>query len=229
MPIDRRRFLEGAGAAVLTGAALLALASPESLGAARLAFVGRAEAQTISDVKLMAPGALPDQVLGKADAPVTIVEYASMTCGHCANFHTTTFPELKTKYIDTGKVKLILREFPLDIVAKAAFMLARCAGEGKYYPMVSTLFETQKSWAFGNDPAAGLLAVAKQAGMTEQQFNACLNDATLAGNIDQVAQRASADFGVSSTPTFFINGKQLKGSLSPADLDKELGPLVGAN
>jgi len=226
--IDRRRFLEGVGAAALTAAALFAFASPDSFGPGRFAFIGSAEAQTVSADKLMAPGALPDMVLGKADAPVTIVEYASMTCGHCAHFHKETFPVLKEKYIDTGKVKLILREFPLDIVAKAAFMVARCAGPDKYYPMVTTLFETQQNWAFGNNPAQALLAVAKQGGMTEEQFNACLSDTKLSGQLDEVAKKG-AEFGVNSTPTFFVNGKQVKGAMSPEDLAKEVDPLLGSN
>ncbi|MCJ8142683.1 DsbA family protein [Ancylobacter sp. A5.8] len=224
--IDRRRFLEGMGAAALTAAALVALAGPGGLGLDRLSFIGQAEAQTVDAAKLMSPGPLPDIVLGKADAPVTIVEYASMTCGHCAHFHTTTYPVLKEKYIDTGKVKLILREFPLDIVAKAAFMLARCAGDDKYYPMVTTLFENQKNWAFSNNPAQALMAIAKQSGMTEQQFNACLSDTKLAGEIDESAKRGAQDFGVDSTPTFFINGKKIPGAMSPEDLDKELAPLL---
>jgi protein-disulfide isomerase len=226
--LDRRRFLEGVGTAALTAAALLALASPGGLGTSPIAFIGQAEAQTVSADKLMATGPLPDIVLGKADAPVTIVEYASMTCGHCAHFHETTFPVLKEKYIDTGKVKMILREFPLDIVAKAAFMVARCSGDAKYYPMVATLFETQKTWAFGNNPAQALLTVAKQGGMTEEQFNACLSDTKLGGQIDQQAKRG-AELGVDSTPTFFINGKKLSGALSPEDLAKEVDPLIGSN
>lgn len=222
--IDRRRFLEGFGAAALTAAALFAIASPNGLGPFSL--IGSAQAQTVDTAKLMTEGALPDMVLGKADAPVTIVEYASMTCGHCAQFHNTSYPVLKEKYIDTGKVKLILREFPLDIVAKAAFMIARCAGPDKYYPMVTTLFETQKTWAFNNNAAQALLAIAKQSGMTEAQFNTCLNDTKLAGQIDEVAKRGSTEFNVNSTPTFFINGKQISGALSPADLDKEIEPLL---
>ncbi|GLK74344.1 DsbA family protein [Ancylobacter dichloromethanicus] len=218
--IDRRRFLEGIGTLALAVAAFSTFGT---------ALTGPAEAQTVDTAKLMEPGALPDQVLGKADAPVTIVEYASMTCGHCAHFHETTFPVLKEKYIDTGKVRFILREFPLDIVAKAAFMLARCAGEGKYYPMTGTLFETQKNWAFSNNPAQALLAIAKQSGMTEEQFNACLNDTKLAGEIDEVAKRGATDFGIDSTPTFFINGKKVAGALSPEQLDKELAPLLGGN
>ncbi|QIB34374.1 DsbA family protein [Ancylobacter pratisalsi] len=227
--IDRRRFLEGLGTTALTAAALFTIASPQSFGLGQIGFIGRAEAQTVDMVELMAPGALPDQVLGKADAPVTIVEYASMTCGHCAHFHETTYPVLKEKYIDTGKVKFILREFPLDIVAKAAFMLARCAGDGKYYPMVDTLFETQKNWAFNNNPAQALLAIAKQGGMSEEQFNTCLNDQKLAGEVDQVAQRGAKEFGIDSTPTFFINGKKISGAMTPEELDKELAPLLNAN
>ncbi len=190
--IDRRRFLEGLGAAALTAAALVSIASPNGFGP--LSFIGSAQAQTVDTGKLMTEGALPDIVLGKADAPVTIVEYASMTCSHCAQFHNTTYPVLKEKYIDTGKVKLILREFPLDIVAKAAFMVARCAGPDKYYPMVTTLFETQKTWAFNNNAAQALLSIAKQSGMTEAQFNTCLNDTKLAGQIDEVAKRGATDF-----------------------------------
>ncbi|MBB3773184.1 protein-disulfide isomerase [Angulomicrobium tetraedrale] len=227
--IDRRRFIEGLGTAALTTAALVALSGPDALNFGKMSFIGAAEAQTVDAAKLLEPGALPDQVLGKADAPVTIIEYASMTCGHCAHFHATTFPVLKEKYIDTGKVRFILREFPLDIVAKAAFMLARCAGEGKYYPLTDTLFDNQKAWAFNNNPAQALLAIAKQSGMTEQQFNTCLNDAKLAGQIDEVAQRGAKDFGIDSTPTFFINGKKVSGAMSTEELDKELAPLLGAN
>lgn len=227
--IDRRRLLEGLGTAALTAAAFIALSDPDGLGAGKLSFISHAEAQTVDAAKLMEPGALPDQVLGKADAPVTIVEYASLTCSHCAHFHNTTFPVLKEKYIDTGKVRFILREFPLDIVAKAAFMLARCSGEGKYYPMVDVLFETQKNWAFTNNPAQALLAIAKQSGMSEQQFNTCLSDAKLAENVNAVAERGAKDFGIDSTPTFFINGKKVAGAMSPEDLDKELAPLLGAN
>lgn len=227
--IDRRRFLESTGTVLLTAAALVALSGPRGLGLGTLGFIGEAEAQTVDMLKLMAPGALPDIVLGKDNAPVTIVEYASMTCSHCAHFHATTWPVLKEKYIDTGKVKFILREYPLDIVAKAAFMVARCSGNDKYYPMVDTLFDNQKSWAFTNNPAQALLTIAKQSGMTEQQFNTCLSDQKLAGQIDQVAKRGAEEFNIDSTPTFFINGKKISGAISPEELDKELAPLLGAN
>src|SRR5215204_3053983 len=124
----------------------------------------------------MSPGPLPDQILGAAEAPVTIVEYASMTCSHCAAFHEKTYPELKKKYIDTGKVRFILREFPLDPLAAAGFMLARCAGEDKYYPMVDALFRSQKTWVTAQDPVAALLTISKQAGFTQESFQQCLTN-----------------------------------------------------
>jgi protein-disulfide isomerase len=162
--------------------------------------------------KLLEPGPLEDISLGKADAPNTIIEYASMTCGHCANFHTNVFPELKEKYIDTGQVRFILREFPLDGLATAAFMIARCSGNDRYYPMVDGLFETQKNWAVqGAEGKEKLLLVAKQAGFSQERFDQCLADKELFDKIVEVRQRGHEEFEVDSTPTFFINGKRLRG------------------
>src|SRR5262245_64372217 len=136
-------------------------------GEAGLAFLAPAKADTVSTEELMKPGPLPDIALGAAEAPVTIVEYASMTCPHCAHFHETTFPELKKRFIDTGKVRFIFREFPLDPLAAAGSMLARCAGEGKFFPMVEMLFSQQKSWAVQKQ-LPPLKQLAKQAGVEEQ-------------------------------------------------------------
>src|SRR3981189_1497324 len=124
---------------------------------------------------LMTPGPLGDQAQGAANAPVTIIEYASMTCPHCSHFHETTFPELKKRYIDTGKVRFIFREFPLDPLAAGASMLARCADKEKFYPLIETLFAQQTKWAVERS-IPQLMAIAKQAGMSEQTFNACLSD-----------------------------------------------------
>ena len=140
-----------------------------ALGALTLIYPAlSARAQTVNVADLMAPGPLPDRALGAEKASVTVVEYASMTCSHCAKFHTTVYPDFKKKYIDTGKVRFILREFPLDPIAAGAFSLARCLPEDKYYPMVEVLFEQQKNWAFVPDPPKALLSIAKQAGFTEQ-------------------------------------------------------------
>src|SRR6266566_8249929 len=117
----------------------------------------------VSMADLLVPGPLGDEIQGQADAPVTIVEYASMTCPHCSHFHETTYPELKKKYIDTGKVRFIFREFPLDQLAAAAFMLARCGAKERYFPMVETLFQQQRTWAVQR-PLQPLMAISKQAG-----------------------------------------------------------------
>ncbi len=189
-----------------------------------------ARAQTVNVADLMAPGPLPDRVLGSGaeKTQVTVVEYASMTCSHCARFHATVYPDFKKKYIDTGKVRFILREFPLDPIAAGAFALARCLPADKYYPMVEVLFEQQKNWAFVPDPPKALLAIAKQAGFTEQSFEACLTDQKLSQAIEDSARRANEKFGVSGTPTFFVNGQMLRGEPTLEALSKIIDPLIKA-
>jgi len=155
---------------------------------------------------------------------VTIVEYASMTCGHCATFHNETFPHVKEKYIETGKVRYIFREFPLDPVAYAAALLARCAGEGKFFPMLDLLFKQQRVWAFTEQPEAALLAAVRQAGFTQDSFNACLQDQATYANLQQQRQRASEVFKIQSTPSFFINGRIERGTMAPAQFDALLAP-----
>lgn len=179
--------------------------------------------------ELMKATDLPDLSFGPADAKVTIVEYASMTCGHCANFATKVFPEFKTKYIDSGKVRFILREFPLDNLAAAASMLARCAGGEKTLPMVETLYAKQADWAFtqGN-PVPKLFDIAKQAGFTQESFDKCLTDQKLLDQITAQRTRASDTFGVSATPTFFINGKRLTETPTVAAFDKVIEPILAA-
>jgi len=188
--------------------------------------MGSVSAQNLNVADLMTPGPLGDKILGSETAPVTLVEYASMTCSHCANFHATVYPTLKSKYIDTGKVRFVFREFPLDAVATGAFMLARCAPADKYFQMIDVLFEQQKNWAFTKEPAKGLLAIAKQAGFTQQSFETCLTDNKLADSIQEVARRGNEKFGVNSTPTFFVNGQVVRGEMTLAALDKLLEPLV---
>jgi protein-disulfide isomerase len=178
--------------------------------------------------ELMKPEALPDMIMGDAKAPVTIVEYASMTCPHCAHFQETTFPELKKRYIDTGKVRYIFREFPLDNLAAAAFMLARCAGEldsAKYYAMIDTMFAQQRIWAV-EKPIPPLMTIAKQAGFTEKSFDECLANQKLLDGIEAVRQRAIKTFQVDSTPTFFINGERKVGALTIDEMAKVIDPML---
>ncbi|MBV9394484.1 MAG: DsbA family protein [Methylobacteriaceae bacterium] len=175
--------------------------------------------------QLMAEGALPDVVEGQANAPITIVEYASMTCSHCAAFANNVYPTLKSKYIDTGKVKYILREFPLDPLATAGFMLARCAGD-KREAMIALLFAQQKNWAFVDKPLDGLSNVVKQTGMSQESFEKCLKDQALYDKVNLVRDRGAEKFGVNATPTFFINGKRVSGEMTVDQLDKEITPLL---
>jgi protein-disulfide isomerase len=218
MTKTRREMLELMGAAgAVAAAAPVALASP-------------AFAQGAGDVpmaQLMAPDALPDIWIGSKDASVTIIEYASMTCSHCATFHEKTWPALKQKWIDTGKVRFILREFPLDPLATAGFMLARCAGNDKYYAIVDLLFSQQKNWAFSNKPVEALLSLVKQAGFSQESFEACLKNQQIYDAVNAVRDRAAQKLGVSSTPTFFINGQVQRGAMTVEEFDKILTPLVG--
>ena len=164
---------------------------------------------------------LGDEVQGAANAPVTLIEYASMTCPHCASFHETTYPEMKKKYIDTGKIRFIFREFPLDTLAMAGSMLARCAGKEKFFPLIETLFAQQKEWVT-QKPMQPLLAIARQAGFTQQS----LANQQVQNGIEEGRQRAVQRLNVQSTPTFFINGKLFRGTLTMQELDKEMAPYL---
>lgn len=202
--LSRRRLLAVVGA-------LAVAATP--------AFADKAANGSVSVVELMAPNALPDIVEGNPNAPVTIVEYASMTCTHCAAFHHDVYPALKKNYIDTGKVKFILREFPLDPLATAAFMLARETGD-KRDAVVDLLFSQQKNWAFVDKPLDGLANILKQAGIGQEKFEAVLKDQDLYKKVTDVRARGNEKFGVNSTPTFFINGDKYTGEITVADFDK---------
>ncbi len=220
MPITRREFCQGSATLALTIALLGSSALPR--------FAGSAMAQDVTAAELMKPEALPDMAMGSEKAPVTVVEYASMTCPHCAHFQEVTFPELKKKYIDTGKVRYIFREFPLDQLAAAAFMLARCSGEtdsSKYFSMVDTLFRQQQQWAV-EKPIPPMLAIAKQTGFTEKSFDDCLSNQKILEGIESIRQRAIDKFKVKSTPTFFINGTQHVGALSIEELSKAIDPYL---
>ena len=212
MAIKRRHLLTISGAAILAAAAF----GFGSLDRAGESLIAPANAQSMSD--LMEEQALPDMVMGDENAPVTIIEYASMTCPHCATFHNTTLPGIKEKYVDTGKAKLILREFPFDPRAAAAFMLARCAPPAQYYPMIDVLFQQQREWATAEDARPPLMQIAKLAGFTQESFEACLKNQELLDKVRQVQQKAANDYGVQSTPTFFINGEKHTGALTVEEM-----------
>lgn len=167
-----------------------------------------------------------DRVLGKADAPITIVEYASMTCPHCARFHKDVLPKLKEKWIDTGKAKLVLREFPFDAAALQAAMLARCAPPERFQPLIETLFETQDSWAVAKDWRGALERTAKLGGISKKDFDACLGNKALEDQVVQSRLVAATQLGVNSTPTFFVNGTKLEGAPTVEAFDQLLSGLA---
>ncbi|MFP4538204.1 MAG: DsbA family protein [Dichotomicrobium sp.] len=170
--------------------------------------------------------AFDDIVMGDPDAPVTVIEYASMTCPHCAAFHADTLPELKEQYIDTGQVKYILRAFPLDNLAAAAFMLARCVEEDNYYPFIDMLFEKQSQWADADEPLAELRQVTKVAGFTEDKFNRCIRDQQTLDYIQQVRDNGNQQYDIRSTPTLIVNGQKLEGNQSISQLKAVIDPLL---
>lgn len=217
---NRRQILEILVAASLTFAGVAGL-----VGSSTSPVLAQG-ATTVPIDQLMAKEALPDIVVGKANAPVTVIEYASMTCSHCARFHAETYPILLKNYIDTGKVRFILREFPLDPLAAAGFMLARCAGPDKRNLMVDLLFNKQQSWAFVEKPLEALSGLVRQAGISQESFNSCVNNQALYDKVNEVRDRAAQKFGVSATPTFFINGKKVTGEMTPESLEKVLDPML---
>lgn len=180
----------------------------------------------VDPAELAKPGPLGDKVMGKDDAPVTIIEYASLTCGHCAAFHRDNLPALKEKYIDTGKAKLIFREFPLDPLSTAASMISRCATNERYFPMVSAFFGTQLQWAQSDKPLEALLVLSRQAGFSQESFEACLKDQKIYDGLNDVKKRGAETFGVNSTPTFFINGMILRGNQTVEEFAKIIDPML---
>jgi protein-disulfide isomerase len=184
-------------------------------------------AQSASAADLAVPGPLGDVFQGPDDAKVTIVEYASLTCSHCATFHKETYPLLKSRYIDTGKVRFVLREYPLDPLATAGFMLARCDGNTKYYPITDLLFDQQRAWAYSEKPLDALKQMMRQAGFSQENFDACLKDQKLYDGVNAVKNRAAQQFKVESTPTFFINGQRHPGGMSIDELEKIIKPILG--
>lgn len=164
--------------------------------------------------------------LGDGKAPVTVIEYASLTCPHCAAFHNNTFEALKKKYIDTGKVHFIFRDFPFDQPGLRAAMMARCAGTERYFGLIAVLFKSQDSWAASNDPVAELAKIGRLAGITKEQFDACIADKALQDGILKVELEAQEKLKVDATPTFIVNGVKHEGDMPIEEFDKILQPLL---
>jgi len=216
--ITRRAFNT---ALSLTGLAAVAGLSPWR-------FIDGAMAQSQLAADVAKPPSLPDMGLGPKDAAVTIVEYASMTCPHCAAFTEQVFPKIKEAYIDTNKVRFVFREFPLDIKAAAGSMLARCIAKDdpqKYFAAIHTLFKQQETWVMGKT-SEQLALIGKQAGLSEADVDKCLKDQALLDKIAADQKFANETLKVNSTPTFFINGEMIKGETSFEEFDKRIKAIL---
>ena len=215
MIITRRAFTI---ALSLTGLAAVAGFSP-------LRLIAEAMAQSASDIAK--PVSFPDMALGPANASVTITEYASMTCSHCAAFNANVFPKIKSEYIDTGKVRYVFREFPLDIKAAAASVLARCIAKddaGKFFAVIDMLFKKQDEWVVKTKQT--LKRIGREAGMSEQSVETCIKDQALFDKLSADEKFADEVLKVNATPTFFINGERVKGAIPFEEFDKRIKQLL---
>jgi len=167
-----------------------------------------------------------DFILGKADAPVTIVEYASLTCSHCARFHTGTLPGLKKEFIETGKARLIFRDFPLDRVALAGSMIARCAGRERYFGFIETFYASQANWAKDGNPVAALGKLARLGGMSPGEVDACLKNQAIGDAVLKQRLEGEKIFKIDSTPTLFVNGKKFSGGLTLEQFRAVVAPML---
>lgn len=191
------------------------------LGLAPLA----ASAEPVDLAKLMAPGALPEQALGNPEATVTVIEYASLTCPHCGRFYKETFPAFKEKYVDTGKVHFIYRDYPLDPLALAGSMLARCGNEGTYFEVIDTLFLAQDDWTRAEKPADALATLLAPYGITADTMKTCLDDKKLVEGVVEIAKTGN-ELGVNGTPSFFINGEMQSGGMTISELSARIDALL---
>ena len=167
-----------------------------------------------------------DRILGNPEAPITIVEYASLTCPHCAHFANDVLPELKKEWIDTGKARLVLRDFPLDEPALRAAMIARCAPPERYYAFADTFFAAQEKWVRSGDYREALARLAKLGGMGQAEFDTCIKNTELENKIVEGRLRATQELDVNSTPTFFVNGSKLAGAPTKEEFEKLLSGLA---
>jgi protein-disulfide isomerase len=209
---------------------LILAAAASALSLCGVATANAAEGDMVDVAKLMAPaGGHVDHVQGSETAPVTVIEYASPTCPHCAAFSNDVLPGFIAAYVDTGKVKLINRPFVRNVLDAAVFMLAEAAGPTNYHNVLSTYFKTQNTWATSETPRDAILEIAKQLGFTQETFDAALTNQALFTAMEAVREQALNEFGLEGTPTFYVNGKTLSGDKTLEQLAAEIDPLVPAD
>jgi protein-disulfide isomerase len=196
--------------ASLLGLVVLAAGVPLPVLAMAEKAVAEAKLTVVENATIAAAIKLPERALGKVDAPVTIIEYASLTCGHCAQFHTETLPQLKEKFIDTGKVRLVFRDYPLDGIALRAAAVARCMPESSYFGYLSTLFKNQEQWRSAEDVTKPLVQLARLGGLSGEDAEACVASEPLMDAIAAARLQADKDYQIQSTPSFVFNGGAAK-------------------
>ena len=218
--LDRRIFISGflaAGTAGLTGCG--SGGGPRKVAEGALLLADGSP----NPVELMKAGPLGDKILGNPAAPVTIIEYASLTCPHCHRFHLTTYPRVKKELIDTGKVRYIIREYPIGRTAAAAAVVTRCAPDKDYITLYDKFLTQQSKWTSQDVRPDAIYKIAAQTGMSRATFDSCMANQEINEGLVWVKQRAR-DFGVSGTPTFFINGKKARGALTFDQIKAMVGP-----
>jgi protein-disulfide isomerase len=218
----------GVRAVKITRRDTLILAAATSISAGMTGFARADDAVTIDQLKLMAPaGNVPDHIYGNKSAKVTVIEYLSPTCPHCAEFNTAVFPAFKQKYIDTNKIAYIPRPFMRNVLDAAVFMLAEAAGDDKYEDVLNTYFKTQDQWVTSDKPEDAMRTIALQLGFTKDSFDKALTNQTLFSGLEKVRDQALNDFKVDATPTFFVNGKQVVGEQTLDEMSAVIDPLLG--
>ncbi len=191
-----------------------------ALGLLALALIPSAAPAAVREVK--------EAVIGREDAPVTVIEYFSLTCPHCATFHREAFPKIRQAYVDTGRVKWVLRDFPLDRYALMAAVIAHCAGPERYPAFVETFLDTQRQWARSDDPLAALKAIGRLGGLADEEMDACLSDREMVDAVLRMRLEGEQQYGVDSTPTFIVGGRRHSGAIPFDAFRKILEPLLPA-
>lgn len=205
---------------------LTAAASAASLAGIGPSFAANGDVHDVA--KLMQPaGGIADRPIGGTDTKVTMIEYASPTCPHCAAFHVNTYPMIKEQYIDTDKISFIMRPFVRNVLDAVVFMLAETGDDEAYHNIIDTYFKTQNQWALSDKPRDALLAIALQLGFTEESFEAALTNQELFGAMETLRDQALNEFDLTGTPTFYVNGKQFSGDATFDELAKEIDPQLG--
>lgn len=214
MAINRRTFISSTAAVIAIGS-IAGGASAE-------------EGDTIPLEKLMKPAGPQDRSLGAADAKITLIEYASPTCPHCAKFHVETYPELKRTYVEAGQVRLVVRPFVRNVPDAVVFLLAYASIETAYFDLIEAFFKTQEQWSTSEAPKTALEKIAFQHGFTQESFDAALKDQAGFDALEAARDQAMKEFHLTGTPTFYINGKHRTGALSLEELATEFEPLLRA-